>query len=122
MPARKQSEFRTIEKCDEIHAAKKKEMDEKMKENKAWAKIKLTVSVTIMIAIATLGIRMLMGHVTNETAQNVSIGKTEVEVNNIKEDVTETKEEVKEIKKEVQQLEGMDKKLDMILFYQEFGQ
>lgn len=120
MPPTKKT-YRTIENCDKIHATKKKETDEKMKENKAWAWKKLLLYLGILTTLSTIGVRLLMAHVANETTQDVEIGKTQVEVSHIKEDVTETKGEVKEIKKEVQKLEGMSQKLDMIIFYQENG-
>jgi hypothetical protein len=120
MPARKQSEFRTIVDCDKIHEKKASELKERDQEMKSKSKVRLTVTISLIIAILGIGTKLMMAHTTNEVAQDVNIGKTQVEVIYIKEEIKGTREEVKEIQKDVDRLEDMDKKLDTILLMQEF--
>lgn len=94
MPKLPQSEFRTKIECNDIR--------EKKNDDSAIARRwrVRTIIVCVMGAVAILS-TMLTAHVTNETAQDVAIGETRVEV--------------REIKKHVERLDKMDEKLDIII-------
>lgn len=76
---------------------------------------KIGITVTCILFILGIFARAFSGHVGHEIAQDVEIGKTQVEVQNIQEDVKDIKGDIDQIEKTT---EDIDEKLDLLLISQ----